>query len=209
MRLIAEQLCARRGGRILFAGLSFAVEAGEALVVTGPNGAGKTTLLRTLAGFLRPEAGQIRLEGGVADASIAERCHYVGHASAVKPSLTVAENATFWGGFLDGAARDTSGRLEMALDTFGLEALRDIPAGFLSAGQRRRAGLMRLALAERPIWLLDEPTASLDEAAQAKLARVVNRHLGTGGLVVAATHVPLGFDRERELRLGATAAASA
>src|SRR5262245_64322997 len=91
MQLIAEKLCARRGERILFAGLSFAVGTGEALLVTGPNGAGKTTLLRTLAGFLPPEAGQIRLEGGAADASIGEQCHYVGHANAVKTGLTVAE----------------------------------------------------------------------------------------------------------------------
>ena len=125
-------------------------------------------------------------------------------ASAVKPSLTVAENAAFWGGFLGGAR----GRLDVALEAFGLAALRDIPAGYLSAGQRRRAGLMRLVLADRPIWLLDEPTASLDDAAQAMLAAVVNRHLGGGGLVVAATHMPLGFDTAHELRLGRTAAAA-
>ena len=100
MRLIADKLCARRGGRILFVGLSFTVDAGEALLVTGPNGAGKTTLLRTLAGFLPPEAGKVRLEGDAAEASIGEQCHYVGHANAVKPGLTVAENAVFWGGFL-------------------------------------------------------------------------------------------------------------
>src|SRR5262245_3024900 len=166
MKLIAEKLSATRGGRILFVGLSFAVEAGQALLVTGPNGAGKTTLLRTLGGFLRPAAGQIRLEGGAAEASIAEQCHYVGHANAVKPSLTVAENAAFWSGFLGGGPD----HLRPALAAFGLDALRDIPAGYLSAGQRRRAGLMRLALAPRPIWLLDEPTASLDQSGQEMLA---------------------------------------
>jgi heme exporter protein A len=202
MRLMAEKLCARRGGRILFAGLSFAVEAGEALLVTGPNGAGKTTLLRTLAGFLPPEAGQIGIEDGAADASIGEQCHYVGHTNAVKPGLTVAENAAFWGGFLGGVAREASGRLDTALATFGLEALRDIPAGYLSAGQRRRAGLIRLGLAPRPIWLLDEPTASLDQVGQEMLAVAVNAHLAAGGLVVAATHLPLAFDRPRELHLG-------
>src|SRR5262249_34703399 len=146
-----------RGGRILFAGLSFMVEAGEALLVTGPNGAGKTTLLRTLAGFLSPEAGELRLQGGAAETSIGEQCHYVGHANAVKTGLTVLENAGFWSGFLAGP-QDAQDRFATALTTFGLEALRDIPAGYLSAGQRRRAGLMRLALARRPIWLLDEPT---------------------------------------------------
>ena len=205
MKLIAEKLCARRGGRILFAGLSFAVAPGQALLVTGPNGAGKTTLLRTLAGFLPPEAGEIRLDGNAAEASIAEHCHYVGHANAVKPSLTVAENAAFWSGFLGGAPD----RLDAALATFGLEALRDIPAGYLSAGQRRRAGLLRLLLAERPLWLLDEPTTSLDTAAQEMLAGAVNRHLAGGGLVVAATHLALGFDRAQELQLGRAAAAAA
>jgi heme exporter protein A len=205
MKLVAEKLCARRGGRILFAGLTLAVDAGAALLVTGPNGAGKTTLLRTLAGFLPPESGQIRLEGAAAERSIAEQCHYIGHADAVKPSLTVAENAAFWGGFLNGLPD----RLDEALDAFDLAALRDIPAGYLSAGQRRRAGLMRLLLAHRPLWLLDEPTASLDSAAQEMLAGAVNRHLAGGGLVVAATHLPLGFDRARELRLGRAAAAAA
>jgi heme exporter protein A len=208
MRLVADKLCAKRGGRILFIGLSFAVEAGEALLVTGPNGAGKTTLLRTIAGFLAPEAGQIRLEGGAPEAAIGEQCHYVGHANAVKPGLTVAENAAFWGGFL-GPGDDPPDHLDAALATFGLEALRDIPAGYLSAGQRRRAGLVRLALARRPIWLLDEPTASLDQAGQEVLAVAVNRHLAAGGLAVAATHLPLGFDRARELRVGRPAAAAA
>jgi heme exporter protein A len=198
MKLIAEKLSARRGGRILFAALSFSVEAGSALLVTGPNGAGKTTLLRTLAGFLPPETGRILLEGGGAEASVAEQCHYVGHANAVKPSLTVAENAAFWSGFLGGAPD----RLDGALAAFGLEALRDIPAGYLSAGQRRRAGLMRLLLAERPLWLLDEPTTSLDAAAQELLAGAVNRHLAGGGLAVAATHMALGFEPAQQLNLG-------
>jgi heme exporter protein A len=205
MKLIGEELCARRGGRVLFAGLSFAVDSGRALLVTGPNGAGKTTLLRTLAGFLRPEAGRVLLEGGAADAGIAEQCHYVGHANAVKPGLTVVENAAFWDAFLGGAAD----RLEAALDAFGLAVLRDIPAGYLSAGQRRRAGLMRLLLAERPVWLLDEPTASLDEAGQGVLTGAVNQHLSRGGLVAAATHLPLAFDRAQELRLRPPAAAAA
>jgi heme exporter protein A len=205
MRLIAEKLCAARGGRMLFAGISFAVEAGGALLVTGPNGAGKTTLLRTLAGLLRPEAGHVRLEGGAADMSVAEQCHYVGHSNAMKPSLTVAENAAFWSGFLGGA----TDRLDGALNVFGLAALRDIPAAYLSAGQRRRAGLTRLLLAERPVWLLDEPTASLDDAAQEALVGAANRHLAAGGLVVAATHMPLGFERTRELHLGRAAAGAA
>jgi heme exporter protein A len=117
----------------------------------------------------------------------------------VKASLTVEENAGFWRHYLGG--RDA--RLETALATFGLAALRDIPAGYLSAGQKRRLGLARVLLAERPVWLLDEPTASLDSASQESLAGAVNAHLSAGGLVVAATHMALPFANARELHLGA------
>ena len=204
MRLIGDKLSAVRGGRTLFADLSFALGAGQALLVTGPNGAGKTTLLRTIAGFLSPAAGRIALEEGKPDDPLSEQCHYVGHLNAVKVSLSVGENAGFWCGFLGGA----HDRFEPALATFGLQPLRDIPAGYLSAGQKRRLGLARLLLAERPVWLLDEPTASLDDGAQRALTAVVNRHLGAGGLVFAATHMPLELASARELRLGGEAQAA-
>jgi heme exporter protein A len=199
MRLTGDKLSAVRGGRTLFADLAFAVEGGAALVLTGPNGVGKTTLLRIIAGLMPPAAGRIALEGGARDQAASEQCHYVGHLSAIKPGLSIEENARFWSGFLGGAP----GRLDAALDTFGLGALRDIPAGYLSAGQKRRLGLARLLLAERPLWLLDEPTTSLDSAAQEVLTGVVNEHLAAGGLAVAATHTSLGFANARELRLGA------
>lgn len=202
MRLTVDELCAIRGGRTLFQGLAFAVEAGGALLITGPNGAGKTTLLRSIAGLMRPAAGRIALDGGLPDHGLGEQCHYVGHPSAIKATLTVRENAGFWGRFLGGEGK----RLDGALDTVGLSPLRDIPAGYLSAGQKRRLGLARLLLAERPLWLLDEPTASLDSAAQEILIGVVNAHLAAGGLAVAATHMPLGFTNARELRLGGGAA---
>jgi heme exporter protein A len=198
MRLTGDKLSAVRGGRTLFQDLGFTVDAGGALLVTGPNGAGKTTLIRTTAGLLRPAAGQVRLEGGAPDHALSEQCHYVGHLSAIKAGLTVGENASFWSRFLGGALD----RLEAALSAFGLAALRDIPAGYLSAGQKRRLSLARLLLVERPLWLLDEPTASLDSAAQEVLSGVVNKHLSAGGLVVAATHTPLAFTSARELRLG-------
>jgi heme exporter protein A len=204
MRLVGDKLSAVRGGRPLFRDVSFGVAAGEALLVMGPNGAGKTTLLRMIAGLLRPAAGRVAQEGGGPERTVSEQCHYVGHANAVKAGLTVAENALFWSRFLGGSGVG----LDSALETFGLSALRDIPAGYLSAGQKRRLGLTRLLLSDRPLWLLDEPAASLDETAQKILADTVNAHLARGGIAVAATHGPLAFARSRELRLGQMAQAA-
>lgn len=204
MKLIAETLSVVRGDRMVVTQLSFAVDGGEALVLTGPNGAGKTTLIRTIAGLLRPAGGRIRLEGGQPERTLSEECHYVGHLNGVKASLTVEENAAFWSRYLAGAPE----QIEPTLATFGLVTARDVPVGYLSAGQRRRLALARLLLAERPIWLLDEPAVSLDLAAQQILTTVVDTHLTAGGLVVAATHAPLGFARSRELQLGAAALAA-
>jgi heme exporter protein A len=203
MKLLAENLALNRGGRPLLAGISFVVGAGEALLLLGANGVGKTTLIRALAGLLAPAAGSIRIEGGDPERSVGEQCHYIGHLNGVKASLTVAENAAFWGRFL---GRQPDGR-DAALAAFGLAGLRDIPAAYLSAGQQRRLALARVLLAHRPIWLLDEPTVSLDQAAVEALTRVVADHLAAGGLVIAATHVPLGFSKARELALGAAATA--
>jgi heme exporter protein A len=201
MKLVADRIGAVRGGRALFAGLSFAVEAGEALLLLGPNGAGKTTLINMIVGLLRPDEGRIGLEGGDAELSLGEQCHYIGHLNALKSSLTVEENASFWCRYLGGK----TDRLETALAAFGLAHLRDIPAAYLSAGQKRRLGLARVLLADRPIWLLDEPTVSLDRAAQDMLTTAVDGHVAAGGLAVAATHAPLGFAKSRELHLGSMA----
>jgi heme exporter protein A len=204
MKLIAEGLTSIRGERTLFAGLTFTLGMGEALLLLGPNGSGKTTLIRTVAGLLAPAAGTIRIQGGDAERSVGEQCHYVGHLNAIKSSLTVEENATFWCRFLGG--RNES--IEAALRAFGLAALRDIPAAYLSAGQKRRLGLARVLMAARPIWLLDEPTVSLDSAALGMLAAAAAAHLAAGGLVIAATHVPLGVASARELHLGSAAEAA-
>lgn len=201
MQLIADQLEVARGARAIIRDLSFAVAGGEALLLTGPNGAGKTTLIRSLAGYLAPRAGSIRLEGGDDERELAEQCHYVGHLNGTKSSLTVEENLAFWAAYLGGDAA-AADRLDAAMERLNLIDLADIPAGYLSAGQKRRLGLARLLVAERPVWLLDEPTVSLDAASVALMAAIVDQHVGGGGIVVAATHIPLGLTRTRELRLG-------
>ena len=191
-----------RGGRVLIDGLSFEVGGGEALALTGPNGAGKTTLLRTIAGFIEPSRGTIALvEPQSRDPGpLAERCHFVGHLNAVRASLTVEENARFWCRYLGGS----DAGVEAAIDRVGLGELASTPTGYLSAGQKRRLALARLLLSPRPLWLLDEPTAALDAAGQAMLVAIADAHLDAGGLIVAATHAPLGFQGMRELRLGAS-----
>lgn len=197
MQLRAELLACNRGGREVFAGLGFAVGAGEALMVTGRNGAGKSTLLRLIAGLVRLSAGRIKLSGADADTPIGELAHYLGHQDAVKGSLTVTENLTFWTGFLGGGKPAAA-----ALDAVGLGALASLPAAYLSTGQRRRLSIARLIAVARPLWLLDEPTSALDAAAQAQLAGMMQAHLAGGGLIVAAAHGPIGLERARELKLG-------
>jgi heme exporter protein A len=198
MRLLASDLTCVRGGREVFAGLGFAVGQGEALVVTGRNGAGKSSLLRMIAGHVRVASGRLEIEGGDPESSIAEQTHYLGHLDALKPSLSVAENLQFWTRYLGAGGIPQ----ETALRVVGLDGLADLPAAYLSAGQRRRLSLARLLAVKRPIWLLDEPTSALDSAGQARLAELMQGHLKTGGLIVAATHGPLGLEGTKELRLG-------
>jgi heme exporter protein A len=193
-----------RGLRVLFEGLSFTISTGEALMLTGPNGVGKTTLLRTIAGFIKPHAGAVILEGGDSEQTLGEQCHYVGHLNGVKPSFNVEENLHFFATFLGGAPEDE----EIAAETLDLTALLDIPAGYLSAGQKRRLGLARLLCARRPIWLLDEPAVSLDTRSTGILADVVSQHLEQGGLVISVTHTPLGWTSATNLNLGEFIAAA-
>jgi heme exporter protein A len=200
LRLSGRGLACVRGDRQVFSGLDFEAAGGEALALTGPNGAGKTTLLRLIAGLLRPTAGTLALAGGDAEASLAEQVHYVGHQEALKPALSVRENLHFWSEFLGGASTETG--CAAALRAVELDSLADLPAAYLSAGQRRRLALARLVAATRPVWLLDEPTSALDTASQEKLGGLMQAHLSTGGIVVAATHGPLPVKASRELRLG-------
>jgi heme exporter protein A len=207
MELKGTDLSCVRGGRRVFAGVNFAVESGNSVVLTGANGAGKSSLLRLVAGLIHPEQGSVALTGGDGELSVGEQAHYVGHLDPLKPALTVMENLVFWVRFLNGEAPpEPVSAAERGLEAVGLGELGHLPAGYLSAGQRRRLSLARMLAVPRPIWLLDEPTTALDAAAQERLGAVMQAHLQGGGIMLAATHGPLGLDGAQELRLGPKAA---
>jgi len=199
MRLVVKGLNCVRGGRTVFEGVGFATASGESLCVTGRNGAGKSSLLRQIAGLVRIAGGTITLEDGDPELGIAEQAHYLGHFDALKSSLSVRENLAFWTRYLGGSDTD----VDSALAALDLAALADLPAAYLSAGQRRRLSIARLVAVSRPLWLLDEPTSALDVVAQQSFADVMRTHLAGGGIIVAAVHGPIGLDASRELQLGA------
>lgn len=185
--LAAHDLAVSRGGLRAIEGLSFTLDPGEALILRGANGIGKTTLLRTVAGLQPPSAGRITMtEDGVA---------YAAHADGLKTALSVSENLHFWASVFGG------GNIPAALAALDLTSLADRPAGALSAGQKRRLGLARLLVTGRPLWVLDEPTVSLDAASTHAFAEVVRRHLSAGGAALMATHIELGIPEARVLDL--------
>ncbi len=178
--LTLEEVAVARGGVTVLSGMTWSVAAGRAVVLRGPNGIGKTTLLRAIAGLQPVVRG--RIDG--------EAAAYAGHQDALKHTLTAAENLRFWASLY--GTRDVQG----ALEQFELTDLEDRPAGQLSAGQKRRLGLARLLVSGRRLWLLDEPTVSLDQDAVAMFGRVVEAHLAAGGAAVMATHIDLGIEAE-------------
>jgi heme exporter protein A len=179
MRLSGRDVRCVRGGREVF------------------SGSGKTSLLRLIAGLLTMAGGSIGLEGGERELSLPEQAHYLGHRDALKPALSVSENLSFWRDFLGGKLFDT----KESLAAVGLDHAAQLPAAYLSAGQRRRLSIARLLAVRRPIWLLDEPANALDAAGQSLFVGLMGEHLARGGLIVAATHAPLGVNA-KELRIG-------
>lgn len=182
--LSGANLACRRGGRVVFARLSFAVAGGDLLVLRGANGSGKTTLLRLMAGLARPYAGTLSWNAAPLDGGIGARARYVGHLDAIKPAMSVRENLAFWSRIFGATDADVM----PALAAFGIAHLADLPARLLSAGQRHRLALARVMQGSPALWLLDEPANTLDEAGLTVLRELIARHRTNGGMVVIASH---------------------
>jgi heme exporter protein A len=201
----ARALACRRGERLVFARLDFDLAAGGVLVLMGPNGSGKSSLLRLLAGLSPPDSGVIGWDGAaIADDMAAHRArlHFIGHAEALKAPMSVRETVQFWAGMRGAAAP------EAALDVFRLRALSDLPCRILSAGQRRRVALTRLAASPAPLWLLDEPATGLDSDSAADLWRLIGQHRAAGGRIVLSAHAAPPLEGAEVLALDDYAARS-
>lgn len=204
-RFTGHDLTCIRGERMVFTGLGFAVMSGGVLVLTGPNGSGKSSLLRLMAGLLRPAAGAIAWNDERTDDdpdAHRARLLYVSHQDAVKPALTVGENLAFWAALTTTSAPSSTNAVDDALQAFGIAHLADVPARYLSAGQKRRLTLARLVATPAMLWLLDEPTTALDADAVVRLRRAIGHHRAGGGLVVVSTHADLDLAGARSLDLG-------
>ncbi len=202
MRLVAEGLSAKRGEDLIFQDISFEIASGEALVVKGANGSGKSTLLRVLAGLLPAHSGAAKLLAAAQPVErVSEAAHYLGHRNAMKRELTVEENLSFWQSFLGDFAGGAGLSVVEAVEAVGLGGIAHLPFGYLSAGQQRRMAMAKLLVSWRPVWILDEPTAALDAAAETMFAGLVMAHLSRGGIAIAATHQPLGLEGVKELHM--------
>ena len=202
MKLVVDNMSLARAGRTIVSAVSLELLAGEALIVTGENGSGKSTTLRGIAGLLPPELGSISLfdeTGKVFENPVREYCHYLGHQNGMKPALSVRENLDFWQGFMGEAHLN----VEEALDEVDLIHAIDLPFSYLSAGQKRRVALARLLVSDRPVWILDEPTTGLDAPSVKLFANLARSFCGDGGILIAATHHPLGMKNSKTLEIGA------
>jgi len=197
MQLTGKNLAAQRGSMILFSALDFALARGELLTITGANGIGKSTLLRILAGQATQAAGTVSLHEEGKNLPFAPFSHYLGGKSAMKEALTVMDNLQFWASWL-GAPRKAA---RSALDTVQLAHTAYLPFRVLSTGQKQRVAFARLLLTQRPLWLLDEPTSGLDEKARTLVADLMRHHLTSGGMIVAATHLPLECEPDSSINL--------
>ncbi len=195
MKLSITNLAGERAGRIIFSDVSFTLNEGEILTLTGANGSGKSTLLRVICGLLPMVEGQISISADVEKPG--EAMHYLGHLNALKPALTIGENLLFWQEFCGNPLMSITD----ALAAVHLPDIDHLPAGYLSAGQKRRVSIAKLLVSFKPVWIVDEPTAALDKASQILFANLAKAHLSKGGIVIAATHKPLGLGKSKTLNM--------